>query len=604
MFQSFDVKGGRSVGHKTLPKLRAELERQGLDGVIIPHEDEHQNEYLPEANERLAWATGFTGSAGAALVLTDAAYLFVDGRYTVQGAAQTDPDLFEVRDLVAEGVAGWLKAHGPEGARIGYDPRLHTPNAVSRLEAAAKQCSARLVALEQNPIDIAWTDRPAPPRTLLRVHPIAVAGESHEDKRARLGADLNAVSIDAAVLTSPVSLAWLLNLRGDDVRHTPAPLGNVILRSDGSAVLFVHPDKVTDEVRAHLGNAVSIADEDAFAGALAGLSGARVRVDPAETSQAVFSALEAGGAQIERGDDPCALPRACKNPVEVEGARVAHRRDGIAVTRFIHWLETEAQSGAFDEIEAALKLEGFRRECTELTDLSFETISAAGPDGALPHYRVNTASNRTLAPGTLYLCDSGGQYKDGTTDVTRVVAIGAPSGEMRERYTLVLQGHIALALARFPAGTTGAHLDAFARRPLWEAGLDFDHGTGHGVGSYLSVHEGPQRIAKGQNTTALMPGMIVSNEPGYYKEGAYGIRIENLQVVTPASEVAGGERPMLGFETLTLAPLARRLIVTAMLSPTDRAWVDAYHARVLAEIGPQLEDNTVKTWLEAACAPL
>ncbi len=603
MFQSFDVKGGRTVGRRNLPKLRRAIAAAGLDGFLVPHEDEYQNEYLPEANERLAWATGFTGSAGAALVLADQALLFVDGRYTLQAKAQTDPETIEVRDLVKEGVAGWLKAHAPEGARIGYDPKLSSPDAVEKLSEAAAARSAALVALEANPIDAAWTDRPPLPKAAVAPHPLERAGESHADKRARLAKGLADAEVDAALLTSPASLAWLFNIRGGDVAHTPLPLGAAILNADGTAELFLAPEKVTPALRAHLGNEVALADEAALEASLAKLAGKAVRVDPASASAWAFARLEAAGAKIERAPDPVALPRARKNPVEVEGTRRAHVRDGAALARFLHWLATEGQSGQVDEIEAAVKLETFRAQSAELEDLSFESISGAGPNGAIVHYRVTTKTNKKLKRGSLYLVDSGGQYADGTTDVTRTVAIGRPSKEMRERYTLVLKGHIALARVRFPEGTTGTHLDVLARQFLWEAGLDYDHGTGHGVGSYLGVHEGPQRISKHRNDAALEPGMIVSNEPGYYKTGAYGIRIENLQVVTPPEQLEGGEREMLGFETLTMAPLDRRLVVKAMLSKEERAWIDGYHAAVLERAGPLVEVE-VREWLEAQCAAL
>jgi Xaa-Pro aminopeptidase len=604
MFQTFDVTGGRDVGRRNIPKLRRAIEAQGLDGFLVPHEDEYQNEYLPEANERLAWATGFTGSAGAALVLEDKAILFVDGRYTLQAKAQTDSGLIEIRDLVGEGLSGWLRAAAPQGARIGYDPKLLSPDAVKRLADAAAARGASFVPTPQSPLDAAWTDRPAMPAARIVPHPLSAAGESHADKRARLAKDLADHGVDAALLTSPASIAWLFNIRGGDVAHTPLPLGAGLLRADGSAVLFAAPAKVTPELLTHLGNEVSVSDEAALESAIAGLAGKTVRVDPASASAWAFERLEAAGAKASRGPDPVTLPRACKNATEVEGSRQAHVRDGAALSRFLHWLAVESAAGAkIDEIDAAVKLEGFRKDTGLLQDLSFDSISSAGPNGAIVHYRVTTKTNRRLKRGTLFLIDSGGQYTDGTTDVTRTVAIGRPSKEMRERFTLVLKGHIALARVRFPAGTTGAHLDALARQHLWAAGLDYDHGTGHGVGSYLGVHEGPQRIAKQLNDTALRPGMIVSNEPGYYKTDAYGIRIENLQVVTPPAPVPGGEREMLGFETLTLAPLDRALIVKAMLSKEERAWIDGYHAEVAARVGPLIEGEA-KTWLDGQTAAL
>lgn len=603
MIQSFDVKGGPDIGRRNLPKLRARMLKAGLDGFYVPHEDEHQNEYLPDANERLAWATGFTGSAGAALVTNEKAALFVDGRYTLQAKAQVDEAIIEVRDLIKEGPAAWLAVHAKKGARIGYDPRLVSPDAIRPLAEAAASAEAALIAVDANPLDAAWTDRPSPPRARVTPHPVEFSGEPHPEKIARLAEALAKDRIDAALLTAPASLAWLFNIRGGDVRHSPLPLGAAILRTDGSADLYLDPAKADDALRAHLGNRVTLRPEAEIESGLAGLKGRRVRVDPSVTSAWWFSRLDAHGAGLSRGADPCTLPRATKNKVEVEGARRAHARDGVAVTRFLHWLETEAQGEDVDEITAAQKLEGLRGELGGLLDLSFESISAAGPNSALPHYRVNTKSNRRLKRGSLYLIDSGGQYREGTTDVTRTAPIGRPSREMKERFTLVLKGHIALATIRFPEGTTGTHLDGFARQYLWSAGLDYDHGTGHGVGSYLGVHEGPQRIAKALNAAALQTGMIVSNEPGYYKQGGYGIRIENLLVVTEPEDIPGGERKMLGFETLTLAPIERGLIVKAMLAKAERAWLDAYHARVASVIGPRLTPAE-RAWLEAKCAPL
>ncbi|MCC5996567.1 MAG: aminopeptidase P family protein [Oceanicaulis sp.] len=601
--QNFDVKGGPHLGRDHLPLLRAALKTAGLDGFIIPHEDEYNNEYLPANAERLAWATGFTGSAGAAIVLTDKAAVFVDGRYTEQVKAQVDAKLFEYVDLMEPGPAGWLKAQAIKGARIGYDPRLHAPDALARLEQGAKAAGAELIALSENPIDTAWIDRPAAPAAAVVPHPEIFSGEDHGAKRRRVARDIADQGAQAAVITSPASIAWLFNLRGGDVACTPLPLASALLDSDGRATLFIAETKLTAAARAHLGNEVAVRPETEFGDALKALKGKTVLADPASTSVWVFQQLEAGGAAITRQSDPVALPRACKNAVEIEGARQAHIRDGEALVRFLHWLDTEAQSGHVDEIEAALKLESFRKSLPELKDLSFETISAAGPNGAFPHYRVNTASTLKLATGSLYLVDSGGQYPDGTTDVTRTVPIGDPTAEMRRHFTLVLKGHIALSVIRFPEGTTGSALDALARAPLWMAGLDYDHGTGHGVGSYLGVHEGPQRIAKAPNSVALKPGMIVSNEPGYYQTGAYGIRIENLQAVTGPAPIEGGDRPMLGFETLTMAPIHRGLIDTTLLSPDEIAWLDAYHAEVRGRVLPRL-DGDAAAWLIRATEPL
>ncbi|MDX2237398.1 MAG: aminopeptidase P family protein [Hyphomonadaceae bacterium] len=603
MFQTYEEQGGPALGRKHLPVLRKALAKAGLDGFYVPHEDEWQNEYVPAAYDRLAWLTGFTGSAGAAIVLRDEAAIFVDGRYTLQVRAQVDGKLFDYRDLMEGGAAAYLRERAWRGAKIGYDPKLVSPDALDRLKAAADDVGALLAPVSPNPIDEAWADRPARPAAPIVPHPDDYAGEPAAAKRKRLGEGIAADGADAAVITSPASLAWLFNIRGGDVARSPLPLGEAILHADGRADIFLDPQKVSPRLREWLGNEVSLRRPEDLPEALAALGAKRVRLDPASASAWYFGALQEAGATILRGVDPVTFPRARKNAVEVEGARKAHARDGAAVARFLHWAATEAQSGKVDEITACKALEGFRRDTGALQDLSFDSISGAGPNGAIVHYRVNQKTNRRLGRGQLFLIDSGGQYLDGTTDITRTVPIGRPSKEMRDRFTRVLKGHIALARVRFPKGTTGHQLDALARLSLWEAGLDYDHGTGHGVGSYLGVHEGPHRIAKAVNAVALEPGMIVSNEPGYYKTGAYGIRIENLQVVTEAADIPGGERPMLGFETLTLAPIARALIVKALLSKDERDWLNAYHARVRAVVGPQLNGDA-KAWLEQETQPI
>ncbi len=604
MRQSFDETTDPSFGLKHLPLIRRAMAAQGLDGFLVPHEDEHQNEYLPDANDRLAWATGFTGSAGAAVILKDKAAVFVDGRYTLQVRDQVDQSLFEVRDLVDGGVPAYLEAAAGKGQTIGFDPRLHSPEALERLKAAVAKAGAELKPVAANPLDQAWgADRPAQPRAPVVPHPLEYAGEDSASKRARVGKAIADAGGDAAVITAPASIAWLFNIRGGDVIRSPLPLGQAVLSADGSARLFLDPAKVTTELPAWLGNQVRLETPDELPAALGELKGQRVLVDPAQSSAWYSDVLAETGATAVRTLDPCALPKACKNEAEIDGTKRAHQRDGVALTRFLHWLATEAQGSLPDEMQIVAKLEGFREATGALKDLSFDTIAGAGPNGAIVHYRPTRRLMRKTEPGSLLLVDSGAQYLDGTTDVTRTVAIGEPSAEMRHRYTLVLQGHLALGRVRFPVGTTGSSLDPLARAPLWAAGLDYDHGTGHGVGSYLGVHEGPQRIAKAPNTVALKPGMIVSNEPGYYKEGAYGIRIENLQFVTEPEEVEGGERPMLGFEVLTLAPYERRLIDEAILSDIEREQINAYHARVLAEVGPEL-DGEVKAWLVGACAPI
>ncbi|PZQ60940.1 MAG: X-Pro aminopeptidase [Phenylobacterium zucineum] len=604
MRQTFDETTDPSFGPRHVPLIRQAMAEQGLDGFLVPHEDEHQNEYLPAANDRLGWATGFTGSAGAAVILRDKAAVFVDGRYTLQVRDQVDGQMFEIRDLVEGGVPAYLEAAATQGQKIGYDPRLHSPDALARLKEAAAKAGAELSPVLDNPLDRAWGQaRPAQPTAPVVPHTGDFSGEDSAAKRARVGAAVADKGADAAVLTAPASIAWLFNVRGGDVIRSPLPLAQAILAKDGTARLFLDPAKVTPDLPAWLGNQVRLETPDELPQALAELKGKAVLVDPAQSSAWYFDALKAGGASIVRGDDPCALPRACKNAVEIEGSRQAHARDGAAITRFLHWLATEGQINPPDEITAVTTLESFREATGALKDLSFDTIAGAASNGAIVHYRPTERLNKRAEQGSLLLVDSGAQYLDGTTDITRTVAIGEPSQEMRQRFTLVLKGNLALANVRFPAGTTGSALDALARAALWAHGLDYDHGTGHGVGSYLGVHEGPQRISKAPNNVALRPGMILSNEPGYYKEGAYGIRIENLQVVTEAAPIPGGERPMHGFETLTLAPIDRRLIVAGMLTAEERAQLDAYHARVREVVGP-LVDGEVRSWLIDVTAPV
>lgn len=604
MFQSFDETADRAFGPRHVPSIRRAMIAAGLDAFLIPREDEHQNEYPPAANDRLGWATGFTGSAGMAIILRDGAAMFTDGRYALQVRDQVDPAVFHIGMLEDGGVEAFLTEVLRPGQTVGYDPRLHSPAALVGLGAAVARAGAALKPSAVNPVDEAWgADRPAQPAAPLTLHPLDLAGVSSADKRAALAAGLRADGVKAALLTAPPSIAWLFNVRGGDTIRAPLPFAQALLHDDGRAELFVEPGKVSPELAAWLGNTVSLGEPSGLVPALERLKGERVLVDPGQSSAWYFEAAALAGAVVVAGLDPCALPRAAKNAAEIEGARRAHRRDGAAVTTFLHWLAVEGQASPPDEIEAASKLEGLRRATGELRDLSFDTVAGAGPNSAVIHYRPTTRTNRRCAPGELLLVDSGAQYVDGTTDVTRTVAIGEPSAEMRRRYTLVLKGHLALGRLRFPAGTTGSAVDAVARLALWRDGLDFDHGTGHGVGSYLSVHEGPQRISKAPNATALAPGMIVSNEPGYYKPGAYGIRIENLQTVTPAAPIPGGERPMLGFETLTFAPIDRRLVDKDLLSAEEIAQFDAYHAKVVEVVGPQLEPD-VRTWLEEACAPL
>jgi Xaa-Pro aminopeptidase len=588
-----------------LDALRAELQGRGLDGFVVPRGDEHQGEYVPSRAERLAWITGFTGSAGAAIVLLDKAAVFVDGRYTLQVRQQVDTDLFEVQHLVDEPPHDWLAAHARKGMRIGFDPWLHTPDGIAKLRTTAQRVGAELVSVDTNPIDSVWKNQPPEPIAPVRPHGERFAGRSADDKRAELGAKLKADGFAAAVITAPDSLAWLLNIRGADVPHTPLPLGFAVLHADGLVDLFIEQRKLIPSVVPHLGNQVKVEPRLAFGPALdrLGQQKARVLVDAATGAVWASERLEHAGAEVVRGQDPCALPKACKNEVELQNTRNAHVRDGVAVSSFLAWLAKEAPTGRLTELTAAAKLFEFRAAGESFRDTSFTTISGAGSNGAIVHYRASEATNARIAPDMLYLVDSGAQYLDGTTDVTRTVAVGTASAEQRDRFTRVLKGHIALATARFPKGTSGSQLDALARASLWQAGLDYDHGTGHGVGSYLSVHEGPHRISKVPNTVALQPGMIVSNEPGYYKTGAYGIRIENLIAVCEVDTPAGAERPLLGFETLTLAPIDRNVVDLGLMTPAEIQWLDGYHARVRQTLMP-LVDGAVALWLDAATRPL
>ena len=586
-----------------LSLLRGELKRRGLDGFVVPRTDEHQGEYVPPRADRLRWLTGFSGSAGAAVVLAERAAIFVDGRYTLQVRTQVDTEALETHHLIDMPPAKWIAENLPAGGKLGYDPWLHPERAVASLRKAAEKAGGTLVAQTDNPIDSVWQGQPAAPISPIVPHPLEFAGKPAAEKRDEIGALLAADGCDAAVLTAPDSIAWLLNVRGGDVPRAPMPLSFAIVHKSGAVDWFVDPRKLSPGLGEHIGNGVSIEPVEAFPSALEALEGKAVRADPATTAALIFERLRAGGADVATGNDPCALPKACKNSVEIAGARAAHKRDGIAVSKFLAWFAAAAPSGDLTEIAAADKLAALREEGDRLRDLSFDTISGSGPNGAIVHYKVGPETDRRMAPGELYLVDSGAQYLDGTTDVTRTVAIGTPSAEMRDRFTRVLKGHIAIATARFPEGTSGPQLDVLARRALWDAGLDFDHGTGHGVGSYLSVHEGPHRISKAPNTVALREGMIVSNEPGYYKTDGYGIRIENLVTVVPCAALEGAERKMFEFETLTFAPIDRALVEPRLLSESEIAWFDGYHARVFDEIAGGM-DESGRHWLEAATRPL
>ncbi len=579
-----------------MSQLRSELAKAGFAGFIVPRADEHQNEYVPANAERLRWLTGFAGSAGTAIVLRDSAALFVDGRYTEQVKNEADPSVFEFRQVPDDPPAEWLARHLNAGDKLGYDPRLHTPDAVARYTGACEKAGAGLVAVDANPIDAIWADRPPPPLGPIIAHKLRFAGESVSAKIARVRQALGASQ--GLLISDPHNLAWLFNIRGSDVSYTPLPLGWAYLPLDGRPVVFLDRRKLTAAGGNSLSRQADVLEPDALLEFVEdlGRKGARVAFDAATVPATLTQAIERAGGKADIGADPITLMKAKKNPAELAGARAAHERDGAAMANFLAWFAVEAPKGRLTEIDAVKALETFRRASPALKDLSFPTISAFGPNSALPHYRVSEVSNRRIGRG-IFLIDSGAQYEDGTTDITRTIAVGRPSARMRDRFTRVLKGHIAVARAVFPAGTNGAQIDALARATLWRAGLDFDHGTGHGIGSYLSVHEGPQRLSK-TGTTALSPGMIVSNEPGYYAANAFGIRIENLLVVE-ARTIPGGERPMLGFETLTLAPIDLSLIDPKLMDADEIAWLDDYHARVRKVLSPRVDPST-RQWLAKA----
>ncbi len=592
-----------------LSALREQLKADQLDGFVVPICDEHMSEYVGGYAQRMGWLTGFGGSAGTAVVLSQEAAVFVDGRYTLQVREQVDEKHWQYQSVPKTSVAEWLKENASEGARIGFDPWVHTKGWVEAATKALAEKGAALVPVEANPIDKVWAEQPERSPAKMAVHADQYAGKSSAEKRAEVADWLTAKKLDATVISALDSVAWLLNVRGEDVERTPVALSFVLANSDGTADLFVAPEKLDDAVRAHLGNAVRVHNPEAFVPALKELKGKRIAVDPERAVSAIFGALKDGGAELIELRDPTVLAKALKNPVEQAGHRAAQKRDGAALTRFLHWLSLEAPKGGQSELSAAARLHAFRDDTGLLRDLSFDTISGAGPNAAVCHYKVDEASNLPIPPSSIYLVDSGGQYLDGTTDVTRTVWVGpgAPSAEMKDRFTRVLKGHIALARAIFPKGTRGTQLDTLARQFLWSVGLDYAHGTGHGVGSFLAVHEGPQRIATsagGQAGTEepLAAGMIISNEPGYYKAGEYGIRVENL-VLVENREIEGAEGEFLGFETLTFAPIDRALVDTTIMTRDELVWFDAYQAKVLEVVGPQLEGDA-KAWLETSCAAL
>ena len=592
-----------------LNALRVQLKKDQLDGFVVPICDEHMSEYVGDYAQRLGWLTGFGGSAGSAVVLSEEAAIFTDGRYTLQVREQVDGNNWQYVGVPQTSISDWLKEHTPAGARIGYDAWVHTKGWVESATVALKAKGAELVAVKSNPIDAVWADQPGKSDAKLMVHDDRFAGQSSAEKRAAVAEWLTANGLDSTVISALDSVAWLLNVRGSDVANTPVALSFVLAHADGTADLFVAPEKVGDDVRAHLGNAVRLRTPEEFVPALKAMNGKRIAVDPDRAVAAIFGALKDGGATLVEARDPTILPKAVKNHVEQAGHRAAQARDGAALSRFLHWMGETAHKGGLDELSAAARLKSFRQDTGMLHDLSFDTISATGPNGAHCHYKVDETSNRAIETNSIYLVDSGGQYLDGTTDVTRTIWVGpgSPTAEMKDRFTRVLKGHIALAVAVFPEGTRGAQLDTMARASLWQAGLDYAHGTGHGVGSFLAVHEGPQRIGKfsgGQAGTdePLQAGMFLSNEPGYYKDGEYGIRIENL-VLVEERDIAGAEGRYFGFETLTFAPIDKTLVDVSLLNSEELRWWNDYHAKVLSIIAPQLDDDAL-VWAHEACAPL
>jgi Xaa-Pro aminopeptidase len=602
-FQTFEEPEAGVALTARLAALREELARRKLTGFVIPRADQQQNEYVPPSEERLAWLTGFTGSAGFAVVLTQEAAIFVDGRYTLQAAKQVDTKAWAVESLIDPPPESWVSAHLKAGDRLGFDPWLHTSSAAERLSAACVKAGAELIAVDGNPVDAIWQDRPQPPLAPVTVHGLQHAGISEADKLAQIRTEIAKLGVDALVVSDSHAVAWTFNIRGADVAHTPLPLSYALVPKDGRPTIFIDHRKLSNLTRDHLEQSADVREPDAMAPTLMALakSGAAIALDNATAADALSRLIAGAGGKPVRGSDPIALLKAVKNASEIAGTQTAHRRDAVALARFLAFIDREAASGKLTEIDAVEALETFRRDTGALKDVSFPTISGTGPNGAIVHYRVTRRSNRRIVPGDLLLIDSGAQYEDGTTDVTRTIAVGEPTEEMRDRFTRVLRGHIAIARAVFPDGTTGAQLDTLARQYLWAAGVDFEHGTGHGVGSYLSVHEGPARISK-LGTTPLKRGMILSNEPGYYKTDGFGIRIENLELVV-AADIKGAEKPMNAFETLTFAPIDRRLIDVAMLSRDELDWLNAYHARVRAVVRPALDEAT-QAWLDQATAEL
>jgi Xaa-Pro aminopeptidase len=602
-FQTFEEPESGVALTARLSAFREELARRKLTGFVIPRADQQQNEYVAPSEERLAWLTGFTGSAGMAVVLTQAAAVFVDGRYTLQAAKQVDGKAWNIEPLADPPPESWLAKHLAAGDRLGFDPWLHTSAAAERLAAACTKAGAELVAVDSNPLDSVWAERPAPPLGPVAIHGTQFSGEAEKEKIQRIQQEIVRLGVDALVLSDSHAVAWTFNIRGADVSHTPLPLSYALVPKDGRPTVFIDHRKLSNSARDHLEQSADVEEPDALTPKLTELAqrGASIALDSATAADALSRLIGGAGGKPVRGSDPVSLLKAVKNSTEIEGTRTAHRRDAVALAKFLAWIDRDAPSGALTEIDTVEALESFRRDTGALKDVSFPTIAGTGPNGAIVHYRVTRKTNRRISPGDLLLIDSGAQYEDGTTDVTRTIAVGEPTAEMRDRFTRVLRGHIAIARAVFPDGTTGAQIDTLARQFLWQAGIDFDHGTGHGVGSYLSVHEGPARISK-LGTSPLRRGMILSNEPAYYKTDGFGIRIENLELVV-AAEITGAERPINAFETLTLAPIDRRLIDLNMLSGEELSWLNDYHARVRHEVRSHLDEAT-RRWLDAATAPL
>ena len=609
MFQNFDVVSRPAQAAPRIAALRASFPGLGINAVLVPRTDEYQGEYVPPSAERLAWLTGFTGSAGIALIMEQDAVVFVDGRYTTQLKAQTDPAVISGGDLVGCPPAAWLAENKPTGLRLGIDPWLHTPSEVERLQKALSEIGGALVLLERNPVDAIWSDRPPLPKAPVSIQPDDLAGEAATAKISRIAATVRDAKADVVLISDSTSVAWLFNIRGNDVAHTPAPLSRALVKADGKAVLFMDAGKLSDDVKDYLAALADVRQPDALSAALDDLvhAGKTVALDRSAVPYAVLQAIEAQGGKWVNVSDPVVLPRAVKNEAEQQGSRAAHVQDGAAMVSFLSWIDAQPP-GSMTEIDAAKALEAARAETgmrmqNPLRDISFDTISGVGPDAAIIHYRVTTETDRKLQAGDMYLVDSGAQYSNGTTDITRTVAVGTVEETEKRFFTLVLKGMIAVSTARFPVGTRGQDIDPLARIALWKAGGDYAHGTGHGVGAYLSVHEGPQRISR-LGSEVLQPGMILSNEPGYYRPGHFGIRIENLLLVTKAEAIEGGETPMLGFETLTWCPIDLRLVAPELLTTEEKAWLDSYHAQTREKLMPLVDDENERRWLEAATRPI